>query len=436
MKKLVSVLLTLIMTAMLLPAAAVCAADFTVSKSGAAVIPSGSKSISAKAFKDNTKLTSATIPDGCAVGKEAFANCVNLKSVTFEGSSSYIDDEAFLNCTSLENITFKNPAANIKYIGKSAFANCFALETISLPSKTGEIREFAFGNCTSLNTVTIPQNVSVTGKWAIGYMHDEKSGDYYAADGETEAYVSYYRMFNGDLLEWYSPNKGCAVTMNVVKGSSAEEYAKDNGIKYANFKSVEPPDVTASAETNSVVLKWNKINGADAYRVSILKNGKFAEYKTTTAKKCTVSGLESGQSYTFKVSVLSAAKNGKYTELISSGEITVSTKAAEVTAPKKQKSDIPEAPSVTAEASTNSITLKWKKVDNADAYQVQIFNSEKNRYEKYKNTTGRTCTVSGLSSGTQYKFKVVSLYSEKNKYIEGKSTDEIVISTAEIVKTK
>ncbi|MDE6600361.1 MAG: fibronectin type III domain-containing protein [Oscillospiraceae bacterium] len=436
MKKLVSVLLTLIVTAMLLPSAAVCAADFTVSKSGAAVIPNGSKSISEKAFKDNTKLTSAVIPDGCAVGKEAFANCVNLKSVTFEGNSSYIDDEAFLNCTSLEKLNFKNPAANIKYIGKSAFANCFALETVSLPSKTGEIREFAFGNCTSLSTVTVPQNVSVTGKWAVGYMHDEKSGDYYAADGETEAYVSYYRMFNGDLLEWYSPNKGCAVTMNVVKDSSAEKYARDNGIKYAHFKSVEPPDVTASAEKDSVVLKWNKINGADAYRVSILKNGRFTEYKTTTAKKCTVSGLESGQSYTFKVSVMSTAKNGKYTELISSGEITVTTKAPEATAPKKQKSDIPEAPSVTAEASTSSITLRWKKVDGADAYQVMVFNSEKNRYEKYKNTVGRTCTVSELASGTQYKFKVISLYSEKNKYIEGKSTDEIVISTAEIVKTK
>lgn len=436
MKKLVSVLLTLIVTAMLLPAAAVSAADFTVSKNGAAVIPNGSKSISEKAFKDNTKLTSAAIPDGCAVGKEAFANCVNLKSVTFEGNSAYIDDEAFLNCTSLEKLTFKNPSANIKYIGKSAFANCFALETVSLPSKTGEIREFAFGNCTSLSTITVPQNVSVTGKWAVGYMHDEKSGDYYAADGETEAYVSYYRIFNGDLLEWYSPNKGNAVTMNVVKDSSAEEYARSNGIKYAHFKSVEPPNVTASAEKDSIVLKWNKIKGADAYRVSILKNGKFAEYKTTTAKMCTVSGLESGQSYTFKVSVMSTAKNGKYTELISSGEITVSTKAAEATASKKQKSDIPEAPSVTAEASTNSITLRWKKVDNADAYQVMIFNSETNRYEKYKNAAGRSCTVSGLESGTQYKFKVISLYSEKNKYIEGKSTDEIVISTAEIVKIK
>ena len=80
--------------------------------------------------------------------------------------------------------------------------------------------------------------------------------------------------------------------------------------------------------------------------------------------------------------------------------------------------------------------MRWKKIKNADAYQVRIYNSEKNRYEKYKNVYGRSCTVTGLKSGTEYKFKVISLYSVRNKYSEGKSTDDIVISTADIVKTK
>lgn len=433
MKKIVSLILTLAVTALILPAAAVCAADFTVSKNGAAVIPQATSVISANAFNGNTDLTSAVIPDGCAVGKNAFANCVNLKSVTFEGSSAYIGDEAFLNCTSLEKLAFKKPNASVGYIGKSAFANCFSLETVTFPSKTRELREFAFGNCTSLTTVTVPKGTAVGDK-AIGYMHNEKNGAYYKADGKTEAYISYYRMFNGDLLEWYSPNTGCVVSMNVVKDSAAEKYAQDNGISYSHYKSVDAPEVTASAETDSVVLKWNRIDGADAYRVSFLKNGRFAEYKTTTSKMCTVSGLESGKSYTFRVTVLNKLKANKYSELVSSEEITVTTKIPETEV--KQKQGIPEAPSVTAEASTDSITLRWKKVAGADAYQVQIFNGSKNKYEKYKNVYGRSCTVTGLESGTEYKFRVVSLYSVKNKYSAGGSTDEIVISTADIVKTR
>ena len=433
MKKIISLLLTLAMTALLLPAASVCAADLTVSKSGKAVIPQDTKKVSTGAFKSNTDVTSAVIPDGCAVENEAFANCVNLKSVTFEGSSAYIGSEAFLNCTSLEKLTFKKPNASIKYIGESAFKNCFALETVTLPSKTGEIREFAFGNCIALKTFTVPKVTSV-GTRAAGYMLNEKTGEYFIADGKTEAYISYYRMFNGDLLEWYSPNTGCAVSMNVVKDSAAEKYAHDSGIRCSVYKSVEAPEVTASAGTDSIVLKWNKIEGADAYRVSFLNNGKFSEYKTTTAKMCTVDGLESGKSYTFKVSVLNKVKANKYSELISSEKITVTTTVPEIV--EKPKPGIPEAPSVTAEASTDSITLRWKKIKNADAYQVRIYNSEKNRYEKYKNVYGRSCTVTGLKSGTEYKFKVISLYSVRNKYSEGKSTDDIVISTADIVKTK
>ncbi|MDE7278680.1 MAG: fibronectin type III domain-containing protein [Oscillospiraceae bacterium] len=390
MKKIFSVIIAFAMTALMLPAA-VCAADFSVAKNGSAVIPQGTN-ISANAFKDNTKVTSVTVPDGCAVGTGAFANCVNLKSVTFEGNSTYIGDEAFLNCTSLEKITFKKPNASIKYIGKKAFANCFALETVTLPSKTTEIREFAFGNCISLNTVTLPNGVSSVGSYAIGYMHDEKTGNYFIANGETSAYISYYRMFNGDLLEWYSPNTGCAISMNVVKDSAAEKYAQDNGIKYSHYKAVEAPEVTASAEIDSVVLKWNKISGADAYRVSILNNGRFTEYKTTIARMCTVGGLESGKSYTFKVSVLNKTKANKYSELIGSEEITVTTKVPETV--EKKKTGIPAAPSVTAEASTDSITLRWKKVTDADAYQVRIFNKSTNRYEKYKNVYGRSCTVS------------------------------------------
>ncbi len=427
-KKITALFLIFTMALLLLPASAVYA------DSGRITVPQNTKQVDDKEYKDNTKITSVTIPDGCSVGKEAFANCVSLESVTFEGNVPHIDDEAFLNCISLEKIVFEKQGAAISYIGKKAFANCFSLESAVLPINTKEIQAYAFLNCTSLKTVTVPKNVASIGKYAVGYMYDEKMENYFAADSRSEAYVSHYRIYSGKLLEWYAPVTGQAVSMNVVKESEAESYAIRNNISYSNYKYVDIPKVTAAAELDSVVLKWNKIDNADAYRVSILKDGEFTEYKTTVGKMCTVEGLNSGTAYTFRVAVLSKSIGKKrYTELISSDDITVTTKTEE----KKQekKWTVPDAPSVTAEASSDSIVLKWKKVENADAYGVYIYNSGTGKYEKYKNAFGKSCTVTGLKSGTEYRFKVISLYSDKSKYKAGGSTDEIVISTGEVVRS-
>ncbi len=427
-KKFAVFFLIVTMVLLLMPVSAVYADSSKIT------VPQNTKQVDDKEYMNNTKVTSVTVPNGCAVGKKAFANCVNLKSVTFEGDVPHIDDEAFLNCTSLEKLVFKKPDAAISYIGKKAFANCFTLESVVLPINTNEIRAFAFGNCTSLKTVTVPKNVAVIEKNAIGYMYDEKMEDYFKADGDSEAYVSHYRMYSGKLLEWYSPVTGQPVSMNVVKDSEAESYAVENKISFENYKYVDVPKVTASAEVSSVILKWNKIDNADAYRVSIFNDGKFTEYKTTVGKMCTVEDLKSGTAYTFRVSVLSKSGGKKrYTELISSDDITVTTKTEEKKQEKVWKA--PDAPSVTAEASSDSIVLKWKKVENADAYGVYMYNSETGKYEKYKNAFGKSCTVTGLKSGTEYRFKVVSLYSAKSKYKAGGSTDEIVISTGEVVRS-
>lgn len=449
-KKIIAVITVLAVALFAVPTFAVFAAsDFTVKKDsagksyisgykgggGEAVLPGNADYIGSGAFENNTKITSVIIPESCgSIGKKAFANCVNLRSVTFMGDVSQIGDEAFMNCVSLEEVIFDKMDAAVGNIGEKAFANCFGLETVNLPLNTKKIGEFAFGNCISLGSLTIPKNTSLIEKNAVGYMYDEKTERYFPADGETAAYISYYELYSGKLMEWYAPNTGKIVSLNVVKDSEGEEYAKENEMHYAYYKSVDVPKVTTEAELDSIVLKWNRIDGADAYKVSILNGNDFEEYKITTAKMCTVKGLESGKKYTFKVTVLSKIKANKYSELISSGQISAVTKA-----PVKEKSEdkgLPDAPEVTAEADSDNVSLSWKKVDNADAYRVEMYNSQTGRFEKYKVVYGKSCTVTGLQSGTEYRFKVVSLYSVKNKYADGGTSGEVAISTADIVKSR
>lgn len=400
-------------------------------KGGAVTVPKSVNYIGSGAFENDVSIKKITIPASCkSIDDKAFSGCVNLKTVIFEGSVS-IGDSAFLNCVSLENVLFKNHSAEAK-IGESSFANCFALTAINLPENTSLISKFAFLNCASLETVTLPKNAAVSDK-AVGYMYDEKSNAYFLADGETEAYVSCYELYNGKAVEWYAPRVGKAVSVNVVKGSEGEKYAKSCKLPYAEYISSAAPKVTAEPDVDKIVLKWNKISGADAYRIYISDGGSYREYKTTAAAMCTVSGLESGKKYKFKVASMVSLNGKKYSEVACSEELSAETNEKKA---YNKKAAAPSAPKVTAKAGSDSVVLEWKRVNGADAYRIYIFDKSKNEYVQYDVVTGRSCTVTGLKGGEEYKFKVVSLYSptgRKNKYIEGEASGEIIITTSKIV---
>lgn len=409
-------------------------------KGGEITLPKSIAYIGDGAFEGVLSITRVTVPSNCkSVGSKAFGSCLKLKEVVFEGSNIAIDNSAFSDCGSLENVIFKNSSAKAS-IGKNAFKNCFALKNINLPSNTSAISEFAFGNCISMTYITVPKNAAVSAK-AIGYMYDEKSKSYFIADGDTEAYISTYELYKGKAIEWYAPKKGKALIMNVIKDSDAEKYARKNGIECVRYQSSAVPSVTAESDEESVSLKWNMIAGADAYRVYISTGTGFKMYKESSAKSCTVSGLESGKTYTFKVAVLVRIKGNRYSEVSCSENISVAVKSK--TAQQSgnvnvNKAKIPAAPVVTAVSDSTSITLEWKRVIHADAYKVSIFNEQKNKYEAYRIVTSKSCVLTGLESGKEYRLKVTSLYRAGvgNKYSDGGASGDIVISTSKVVVSR
>lgn len=79
-------------------------------KTGSYTIPDGVDQIPANAFK-GSGITRVVIPQSVTViGQEAFANCINLATVTFVNPSASgqlsVGNRAFMNCFSLTNITF------------------------------------------------------------------------------------------------------------------------------------------------------------------------------------------------------------------------------------------------------------------------------------------------------------------------------------------
>ncbi len=114
--------------------------------------------ISALAFKENTKITSVTIPESIkSIGEYAFADCKNLAVVNFSEGLNFIGAEAFIGCN-IKTLTLPD---SIVTIGNNAFDNCRNLTNVILPSNLERIELELFAGCTNLTTITLPKELKL-----------------------------------------------------------------------------------------------------------------------------------------------------------------------------------------------------------------------------------------------------------------------------------
>ena len=79
--------------------------------------------IESKAFMDNTKLKSVTIPASIyTIGGKAFKGCTNLESVVFEGDAQKWRQEKWPKLEDLRKLAF----------GDQVFADCTSLQALEL----------------------------------------------------------------------------------------------------------------------------------------------------------------------------------------------------------------------------------------------------------------------------------------------------------------
>lgn len=162
------------------------------------------------ALKDNTTITSVTIPASVTeIGANAFAGCTNLTSVTYGGDWSNLtiqsgnpavedaakdaaneqlfDFEFILNNTAVvvNNYKCKGTAADVtipsRYKGKpvtainnAAFPNS-AVTSVTIPDSITSIPDAAFANCSQLTNISIPNSVTYIGYSAFSSCTSLKS---------------------------------------------------------------------------------------------------------------------------------------------------------------------------------------------------------------------------------------------------------------------
>ncbi len=224
-------------------------------------------------------------------------------------------------------------------------------------------------------------------------------------------------------MKFFRKIAAAALSAALIFGSAAlPEGNALNVTVSAASKLSAPEGIKVTAGEDSVVIRWDKVSGADGYRVYMHseETDEYEKYKNVTGTKCTVKDLKSGTKYKFKVAAL--VKNGeKYSVQTKSGKIEVKTKSGLLSAPKN----------IRASSDETSVTLRWDAVDGADAYRVYKYSSSQKKYKSFKTVRKTSCKMTDMKSGTTYKFKVAALVKSGDSYKAQELSGKITVKTAE-----
>ena len=109
--------------------------------------------IGRSAFYNCKQLKTISIPNTVIeIGKSSFGMCENLIEIVIPESITVINSSTFNSCTSLSKVTFPKNLADIYFY---AFMDCSSLKEIVIPPSVENILECAFSGCDSLNDIYV-----------------------------------------------------------------------------------------------------------------------------------------------------------------------------------------------------------------------------------------------------------------------------------------
>ena len=238
-------------------------------------IPNSVTSIGQEVFSDCRSLTNITIPNSVtSIGSNAFGYCRSLTNIVIPSSVTSIGDHAFYDCKSLTSINVdsnnekymsdngvlytKDKKTLIKYpskkdgtkyiimqgvasIGDYAFEYCRSLTSITIPNSVTSIGGETFECCSSLTSITIPDSVTSIGDYAFNKCDSLSvlcKSDSYAEQYAKENNIKYVidgtvptiKNTTGNPIQWIK-NK-VTLTVNAedsLSGLATEAYSFDNG---------------------------------------------------------------------------------------------------------------------------------------------------------------------------------------------------------------
>jgi len=161
------------------------------------------------------------------LGNGAFSGNIHLRSVSLPDGITVLSSGAFTACTGLTHIDLPG---KLTTIGKSAFANCPSLTELEIPHGVTELGEQAFSN-SGIMRLVVPETVTSFGKYL--FM-------------QTSPYLEH----------------PAGLTLSVVAGSAAHDYAKANGIAVEYHAPFGHADLILPADLE--IVERSAFEGTDA----------------------------------------------------------------------------------------------------------------------------------------------------------------------------
>lgn len=158
------------------------------------------------------------------IGRSAFYENWNLKSVSLPAGVTEISDYAFYGCSSLERISMPN----VEKIGRSSFYGCRSLKNLALPATLKSIGTMAFQDCFALETLVIPASVEKIGDFAF------LCGDVLTIFSERaeagENWSRLWNMRNRPVLWGCTLSADKTYVVSFTMNDSVENYTAEKGI--------------------------------------------------------------------------------------------------------------------------------------------------------------------------------------------------------------
>ena len=399
-------------------------------------IPSGVTYIGFDAFHFCTSLTSITLPKSLAfLGGHDFYGATNLVSIDIDPSNEYLASidgvlydkalTAILECPKSKAGTVILPAS-VTAIG-TAFVNCTRLSRIVIPEGVTTIYAGAFENCPAVLETTgaspfapgKPSSIRGNGQVQLSWTAPVSNGG-----SAVTNYTIQYSSNSGVSWQTFTDAASSATSATVTGLTNGTGYlfrvASVNdvgtGLYSANSSAVTPattpglPTAVAGVRGNGQVqLSWTApvSNGGLSvtdYTIQYSSNS-GSSWQTFTdavsaATSATVTGLNNGTGYLFRVASVNDVGTGLYSA--NSSAVTPATTPGAPTAVVGIRSFSQVQLSWTAPVSDGGLPVK--------DYTVQ-YSDDGSSWQTFSRvaSTAPSVTVTGLRNGTGYLFRVASV---------------------------
>ena len=354
-------------------------------------LPSSVKTIYQMAMEGNPYIEEIVIPEGMeGIGLYGISDCNNLKGIYYEGTQEQWKKISIETVSGYDQILntpiYFSDVCTAENASKHKFKTVTTKATLTKNGKT--VKECLACGYKKTTTVYYPKTITLS-KTSYTYNGKAQTPAVTVKDSkgnslkrDTDYTVKY---------ESGRKNPGEYTVTITFKG-------KYSGTKKLCFTIAPkaPGKVTAVQSAKAIKLSWNKVTGADGYRVYKYnsKTGKYEAIKTLKATSFKVENLRAGTTYKFKVKAYKK-----------DGAVTVWGKATDVITVATK----PAAPKITKLTSAKGkASLVWSDVSGESGYQVYCSTKKDSGFQKaasYK--AGVTKGSKGkLTSGKTYYFKV------------------------------